>query len=219
MLSRRRWRRIYQECRKSTMIPEAPFLDNLRLAEMVRHIPGCVVECGVWKGGMSAGLCRLLGAERSYYLFDSFEGLPPAQNIDGAAAIQWQRNKTSPMYYDNCIATPEFADAAMQQAGAISFYLVKGWFNDTLPTFSFSEPVALLHLDGDWYDSTMICLESIFDHIAEGGIIILDDYYAWDGCSRALHDFLSRRSATERIRSLGDVCYLNKMPKVQPAKL
>ena len=62
----------------------------------------------------------------------------------------------------------------------------------------------------------MICLESLFDRVPEQGIIILDDYYAWDGCSRALHDFLSRRSATERIRSLGDVCYLIKLPKTQP---
>jgi O-methyltransferase len=216
VLRRRRWRCIYEECRASTMIPEASFLDNLRLAETVRGVPGCVVECGVWRGGMSAGLCRLLGAGRTYYLFDSFQGLPPAQVIDGAAAIRWQQDKTSSTYYDNCSATPELASAAMQRAGASSFHLVKGWFNETLPAFSCSEPVALLRLDGDWYDSTMICLESLFDRVPEQGIIILDDYYAWDGCSRALHDFLSRRSATERIRSLGDVCYLIKLPKTQP---
>ena len=216
MLRRRRWRRIYRECHEFTMISEPSFLDNLRLAEMVRHVPGCIVECGVWRGGMSAGLCRLLGDGRCYYLFDSFQGLPPAQDIDGAAAIRWQQDKRSLTYYDNCSATPEFASAAMQQAGARSFQLVKGWFKETLPTFSFSEPVALLRLDGDWYDSTMICLESLFDRVSEHGIIILDDYHAWDGCSRALHDFLSRRSATERIRSLGDVCYVSKMPKAQP---
>jgi hypothetical protein len=50
----------------------------------------------------------------------------------------------------------------------------------------------------------------------ENGIIVLDDYYTWDGCSRALHDFLSRRSSTERIRNLGDVCFLRKEANAKP---
>lgn len=205
-----RLRRIYQECREFTMIPEPVFYTNLQIAERIHKVPGCVVECGVWRGGMSAGLCRVLGSNRTYYLFDSFEGLPPAQPIDGSAAIQWQQNKASPTYYDNCNAPPDFARRAMEQVGARSFHLVAGWFNNTLPNFTVTEPIALLRLDADWYDSTMVCLENLFDLVAEKGIIILDDYFTWDGCSRALHDFLSRRSATERIRSLGDVCYLIK---------
>ena len=59
--------------------------------------------------------------------------------------------------------------------------------------------------------STKTCLTNLFDRVAPGGIIILDDYFTWDGCSRALHDFLSERSAAERLRSLGDICYLQKV--------
>ena len=98
----------------------------------------------------------------------------------------------------------------MELANARSFHLVKGWFSDTLPAFNPPDSIALLRLDGDWYDSTMTCLDSLFDKVAPSGLILLDDYYAWDGCSRALHDFLSRRSAPERIRSLGNICYLRK---------
>jgi hypothetical protein len=99
----------------------------------------------------------------------------------------------------------------MQRASTSSFHLVKGWFEQTLPLFQPSTQIALLRLDADWYDSTMICLEHLFDHLAPGALLLLDDYYTWDGCSRALHDFLSRRSATERIRNFNDVCYLNKL--------
>ena len=35
---------------------------------------------------------------------------------------------------------------------------VKGLFENTI---DLDEPVAFAHLDGDWYDSTMICLERI----------------------------------------------------------
>ena len=201
---------VYDQFRDFTMIASDVYVDNLRLAERIRHIDGCVVECGVWRGGMSAGIARLLGSKREYYLFDSFEGLPPAREIDGKAALEWQRDSQSVNYYDNCTAAPEFANQAMRRAAATSFHLVKGWFDQTLPGFTPSSLIALLRLDADWYDSTMLCLENLFDHMAPGGLILLDDYYTWDGCSRALHDFLSRRSAVERIRSLGEVCYLEK---------
>ena len=192
------------------MIPSELYVENLILAERVARISGCIVECGVWRGGMSAGLAAVLGPRRAYYLFDSFEGLPPAKEIDGASALAWQSNKESSGYHDNCTASEDFARRAMLLAGAPCFHLVKGWFSETLPKAGLPEPIALLRLDGDWYDSTMECLESLFDQLAPGGLIMFDDYYTWDGCSRALHDFLSRRSAVERIRNAKDICFLEK---------
>jgi O-methyltransferase len=136
--------------------------------------------------------------------------LPPAQDVDGKAAIDWQQAKNAPGYHDNCSAGPEFAERAMRLAGIESFHLKKGWFEQTLPAFKPPAPIALLRLDGDWYDSTMVCLSHLFDFVTPGGLILLDDYYTWDGCARALHDFLSRRSAVERIQGLGAVCFLEK---------
>jgi O-methyltransferase len=188
------------------------YTENMRIAEMVgkAKLEGCVVECGVWRGGMIAGLATLLGQHRDYFLFDSFEGLPPAKQIDGESALLWQANTGGDGYLDNCSAPPEFANEAMRLAGATSFSLIKGWFNETVPVFKPSSPIALLRLDGDWYESTMVCLSHLFDQVAPGGIVILDDYYTWDGCTRALHDFLSRRSAVERVQSFGGVCFLVK---------
>jgi O-methyltransferase len=204
--------RIQKQFRPYTMVLAWDYINNLALAERVSAIPGCVVECGVWRGGMSAGLAKILGAERKYFLFDSFEGLPKAENIDGQAAVEWQKNEKGEFYFNNCTAEPDYARQAMTLSGAQSFSLVKGWFKDTLPQFSPPEPIALLRLDGDWYDSTMVCLESLFKHVSPGGLIIIDDYYVWDGCSRATHDFLSRQSATERIQNYRGICYLEKRP-------
>ena len=200
----------YARFRHFTMIPHQAYLANLRLAEQVASVPGCVIECGVWRGGMIAGLVKVLGSDRSYFLFDSFEGLPPAREVDGPAANRWQSNPQGETYYDNCNAGVEFADRAMRLSGARSFRLVKGWFSETLPSFTTPEPVALLRLDSDWYDSTLLCLESLFDRVVPGGLIVIDDYFAWDGCSRAVHDFLSRRSATERIQTFQGVCFIKK---------
>jgi len=41
-------------------------------------------------------------------------------------------------------------------------------------------------------------------------VILIDDYGLWDGCCRAVHDFLSERKATERIQRRGDVYFLIK---------
>ena len=192
------------------MIPRHCYVENLMLAARVAHIPGCVVECGVWRGGMIAGVASILGPSRRYYLCDSFEGLPPVKPIDGAAAARWQQDTTSPHYHDNCRAGEEYAIQAMALAGIGSPTLVKGWFDQSLPSLRLEQPIALLRLDGDWYDSTMACLQSLYDHVSPGGLIIIDDYYTWDGCSRAVHDFLSRRSSEDRIHNYGTVCYIEK---------
>jgi O-methyltransferase len=209
-VSHARFAATYRSFRAFTMIPRRMFIDNLRVVSMASHVSGCVVECGVWRGGMSAGIACVLGPHRTYYLFDSFEGLPPAQPIDGASAIAWQHATDKPGYFDNCSAGEEHARRAMTAAQAQAVHIVKGWFSDTVPAFTSDEPIAILRLDGDWYESTMICLTNLFDKVALGGVIILDDYYSWDGCSKATHDFLSQRSAVERIRALGSVCYLIK---------
>jgi len=182
------------------------------VADARRHVHGCVIECGVWRGGMSAGIAEVLGPDRDYFLFDSFEGLPPATEADGNDAKNWQKDTQGTTYYDNCRAPVEFAARAMKLSGAPRHKLIKGWFEDTLPVFVPPFPIAILRLDGDWYESTMISLESLFEHLAPGGIVILDDYYAWDGCSRAVHDFLSRRQSTARVRQEYGVCVLEPRP-------
>jgi O-methyltransferase len=190
--ARSAFRAIYRKYRAFTMIYETMYVDNLELCARFAATPGCVVECGVWRGGMSAGMAEVLGTDRQYFLFDSFEGLPPArEELDGASAVMWQGNTNSPTYYNNCAAAQEEAAAAMKLSGATSFSLVKGWFNETLPRFVPPCEIAVLRLDGDWYDSTRVCLESLYPHVAPGGIVVFDDYYVWDGCARAVNEFLA----------------------------
>jgi O-methyltransferase len=205
-----RLRRIYDDFQDFTMIPPGQFMTNLELAESVRHLPGCIIECGVWRGGMSAGMAVVLGPHRHYFLFDSFEGLPKVMPIDGESALRWQQDTASPGYHDNCCADESFARSAMAKAGACNSTFIKGWFENTLPKFTPSGPIALLRLDGDWYESTTTCLEHLFPHVVPGGAIIIDDYYAWEGCARAVHDYLSRHERTERITSHQNVCLIQK---------
>ena len=193
------------------MIPESTFVKNLNLCNSFKNIKGNIIECGVWRGGMIAAIAELLGNERTYYLFDSFEGLPKAQEIDGEAAIIWQNDKEAPMYYDNCKAEVHYAENAMKLASIKNYQTVQGWFSETLPKFNASEEIAILRLDGDWYDSITQCLNYLYPLVAKGGLIIVDDYYLWDGCSRAVHDYLSSHNIPDRIYQLdNNNCYIVK---------
>lgn len=217
-LSAQRAQEIYEKYRDFTMIPSDVYALNLAVCQQEAPDRGCIVECGVWRGGMAAGICEVLPGRR-VYLFDSFEGLPPAKDIDGEAALDWQSRKGESTYFDNCRAEQHFARQAMGMSSAGSVHFRAGWFSDTVPNFAPAEPIAVLRLDGDWYDSTMICLESLYPRVMDGGLIIVDDYYAWDGCARAVHDYLSRYEIVDRIRQRGDwFCFIRKQgPRKLPA--
>src|ERR1039457_1537932 len=92
----RRYASLYERYRNHTMVPKKCFVENLQLASMCSDVTGCVVECGVWRGGMVAAISEVLGNGREYYLFDSFEGLPEAKAVDGLAAQAWQKNICGP---------------------------------------------------------------------------------------------------------------------------
>jgi O-methyltransferase len=160
---------------------------------------------------MSAAIAEVLGRDREYFLFDSFEGLPPARDIDGPAALAWQQDTSSPTYFNNCCADKGRAEKAMAMSGARNVRILQGWFSDTLRTYPRDKSIAILRLDGDWYDSTMECLTALFPLVAEGGLVIVDDYYAWDGCARAVHDFLSRSESPCKLHeSNAGICYFVK---------
>jgi len=208
---RKRYGAIYDKYKEFTMVTREDSIKFLSLLEPFTKIKGIVVECGVWRGGMSAAMVDIMGKDRSYFLFDSFEGLPPAKDIDGESAITWQKDVNSPGYYDNCKAEMTWAEKAMKKAGVANYNLVKGWFDKTVPGYQFDEPIAVLRLDGDWYDSTMVCLENFFPKVATGGLIIIDDYYVWDGCAKATHDYLSKNKRAKRIvQAYSSGCYLIK---------
>ncbi len=193
-----------------TMVDSAALFD---LAQMVRAvltfgIPGDFVECGVWRGGASflmADLMRQAGVrDRKVWLFDSFEGLPPPQEVDGPTAIAYAANPESGGYYNNCRASLEDVRQTAMELGLSPYTeFVKGWFEQTLPLYRQRVGrVGVLRIDADWHASVRCCLENLYDQVVEGGLIIFDDYYAYDGCSLAVHEFFGQRHLTHPIESV-----------------
>lgn len=215
-----RYSRVYRRHREYTMMSIRTYVDNLYLMDqwLKTHSlsEGCIVECGTWKGGMSFGLLDVCRQIEEFHCFDSFEGLPPAGELDGERARTLQQE--GELVAENNYASIEEFTTGLHRFPASLHQKVtthKGWFNDTVPEFKPERPIAILRHDGDWYDSTIVVLRNLFDQVMPNGLIVLDDYLAWEGCSKAVHDFLSERKAAERIRStwLGRVCYIHKLPE------
>lgn len=168
------------------------------------NIPGAFVECGVWKGG-SVGMMALAHRRscakpwRRLHLFDSFQGLPePKSAVDGVEAIKYSGNKSDGALkpIDACVGA--LSDNKLLLEGRISYpeelitYHV-GWFENTVPQGSAEiGPIALLRLDGDWYESTKVCLEHLYPKVVKGGVIVIDDYGHWEGCRKAVDEYISK---------------------------
>jgi len=182
----------FRKVRPYTMCSSARLRGLYRAARHVveNRIPGDVVECGVARGG-SAALVSLvlrdLGSEKSVWGFDTFEGMP-------SPTLQDPDYEIASLYTGTCRGTVEEVKGNLQTLGILErFRFVQGRFEDTLPETKVG-PIALLHIDGDWYSSVKACLDHLYDRVSPGGVIQLDDYGFWQGAEKATDEFLSKRN-------------------------
>ena len=167
------------------------------------HVPGSIVECGVWRGGCAAVMGVVsanLGSGRKVWLFDSFEGMPEAGPMDiGENAERLATNRMNGRLVPINVNVAQidgvrrflFEELVLDPEKVV---LVKGWFQDTLPEAKNKlEQIALLRIDGDWYESTKVCLEQLFDTVTAGGYVIIDDYGFFPGCKAAVDEFIKAR--------------------------
>lgn len=148
-------------------------------------VRGDFIETGVWRGGtvifMKAAL-ESLEEDRRVFAADSFQGLPvpdPAYPADGAGPVLHD--------IDFLAVSQEEVRRNCDRYGVGEVEFVEGWFKETLPKLQ--NEWALIRLDGDYYESTIIALESLYPGLSAGGVVIVDDYHQLRQCSEAVHDF------------------------------
>ena len=54
--------------------------------------------------------------------------------------------------------------------------------------------ISFLHLDMDVYEPTLFALEQCWDRIIKGGIVVIDNYNAVFGATKAIDEFLHHMS-------------------------
>ncbi|WP_432826428.1 TylF/MycF/NovP-related O-methyltransferase [Dactylosporangium sp. CA-092794] len=183
-------------------------LDNLRecITDVIgRGVPGDLIETGVWRGGsviFMRGVLQAYGdTDRTVWVADSFRGLPrphPDRTTDVEDAL-WR---------EPFLAVPlSRVEQNFRRYGLLDdrVRFAPGWFEDTLPTLPV-ERLAVLRLDGDLYDSTMVALRSLYPKLSVGGYVIVDDYHAVRGCKQAVDDFRAEHAITDELRPVDWTC-------------
>ncbi len=182
LVSKERLENLYNQCKKFT---------NTKYS---------FVECGVAKGGSLAMMKFASGENNKVFGFDSFDSFDSMPNITNEDLGDY--NKSDPLAgfgkvgdnlsggIDNVFNT--FNKLSLNMNNVL---LVKGFFQDTLQIQENVDnlgEIAVLRLDADWYESTKICLEKLYDKVIDGGIIIIDDYGHFIGAKKATDEFRNK---------------------------
>lgn len=194
--------------------PEAETMIGLQRLDNLQHcleqviaddVPGDAIETGVWRGGACIFMRAVLKAhgvtDRTVWVADSFRGLPAARpdRLDDV---------------EDALDTYEFlaipqsqVEANFRRYGLLDEQVrfLPGWFEDTLPTAPVDQ-LAVLRLDGDMYDSTMVALESLYPKLSVGGFVIVDDYHAVRGCRKAVEDFRTANGIDDPLEQVDWTC-------------
>ena len=163
-------------------------------------IPGSFVECGVWRGGSSMLIAKMLSnrktVDRKIYLFDTFEGMSKPTDDDTdftgkSAASLLKKNEHNKKESVWCLADLSDVQNNMQLTNfpAEKLVYIVGKVEATIPTPLLTEKISLLRLDTDWYTSTKHELIYLFPKLENNGVLIIDDYGHWEGCKKAVDEY------------------------------
>jgi O-methyltransferase len=161
-----------------------------------RGADGAFVECGLARGGCLALMASLAGPEQLVWGFDSFEELPALTPEDEGSGTELVGFRCSGP--DGEHAVP--ATFAKLNVPMDYVRVVKGWFEESLPAhLEEIGEIAVLRLDSDWYASTKFCLDALYDSVIPGGAVIIDDYFMFSGCRKAVDEFRATRGIEARL--------------------
>jgi hypothetical protein len=177
----------------STYLADAPFLfltriqttamlSRIALFELVRNMPGSIIECGVFRGNSLMLLQQLsltlepYAINRTIYGFDTFEGFRSIDEVHDPNDIDESMfSDTSDELLKKII---ELQDVVRPVNRIPKTHLVKGDIARTVPEFVRENPglcISLLILDTDLYDSTKVALTNFLPHMHKGAVILLDE--------------------------------------------
>ena len=184
-LSDASFREAYLRMRISSEAVVDPAL-HWRVHQVIWAVKNCMklrgdfVECGTGKGlMMSAALTSIKNWDvcgKKLFLFDTFEphGLDPETGLNSES--QGIREK--------------YAESAEKVRSNFSSWpnveLIQGQLPQSLSDASFTE-IAFLHLDLNHASSEVLVLRRLWNHIVDGGMVILDDFGSTDEQNSALN--------------------------------
>ena len=183
------------------------FLALYELYQQTLHLPGDVVELGVYRGATLMAFANFMeirnmgDRHKKVVGFDNFKGFGALDDKDGA-----ENEKVGKVAGG---FTSEDFEAPLRDAISIfdadrfipykpRVHLVKGDIEQTVPDYVADNPglrISLLHFDADLYRPTLVALEHLWPLVVPGGIVVFDEYAIppWEGEAKAVDEFFAGR--------------------------
>jgi O-methyltransferase len=195
---------LYRLCKPYTMTSVERMYGLYSAVEYIlrNNIEGDFVECGVWRGGSSMLILKMLLnrniRNRRLYMYDTYEGMsePTSHDVDISkknASTSLKENESNKEESVWCLASLEDVKRNFAQEGLSieNINFIKGKVEDTIPQVMPTSAIALLRLDTDWYESTKHEMNFLFPKLTRNGVLIIDDYGHWEGCRKAVDEYLA----------------------------
>lgn len=163
--------------------------------DSIQDIPGVAMEFGVYEGGTTVDIAKLLG--RITYAWDTFLGMPDDR-------YDSELDKSDPPGKWKPLNDPIREFEEYNTVCGCDIRPVVGKFSDTIPTFNDSTPIAFVHIDCDNYYAYTLVLEFITPRMTPGGLVVIDDYGCF-GAKKAVDEWFARTGRTwedEKIHSV-----------------
>lgn len=92
-----------------------------------------------------------------------------------------------------------FASFALLDANV---HFVKGLFKDTVPMWQKGTQIAVLRVDGNFYDSYSDVMYAMYEDVAVGGIVIFDDVFSHVAVMKFWQDFKADQGVVEDLNRI-----------------
>jgi len=205
----------------------------LNFLQMTAELEGDYVEFGV---GRSKSLLVIRALQlisthngsafarfdRDIWAFDSFEGFPEPVEDDLTSTVrrpkagEWSISPHNGYKYDITFSKKVLFNASLNSD---NIHYVPGFFQQTHDKYPKSRRIAILHLDGDLYESYKYPLSNLYEQIVPGGLIVIDDFYypaipqtedKFPGARKAVYEFLAMHPELRLQSSLRGTPFIQK---------
>jgi hypothetical protein len=190
---------------------------------LINNIDGVIIECGVASGYYEYIFINELiknNTHRDIYLYDTFAGMVEPGEYDytrnDAVLYSWNKEETYNYWKNNIINENTnnwlnySLDTVKNRLNSTGYpqdklhYIVGDVMNTLKDKSNIPDKIAILRLDTDWYESSKFELEQLYDNVVDGGVIIFDDYFHWEGQRKATDEFFMNRNIKYDIINLKD---------------
>jgi hypothetical protein len=156
-----------------------------------------IAECGVWKGHSAYMISKIFSENHftgKFHIFDSFEGGLSDKVEKDRNLVRYLSDREIKLEKEIFSSREDEVKSVLADYDFVSLY--PGWIPERFAEVS-DRKFSFVHIDVDLYEPTLSSLEFFWPRLAEGGVVVIDDYGSsqFPGASTAVDEFLADHAA------------------------